>query len=328
MRLFRVAALAAASLFATASLAAPALAQTAPYPDKPIRMIVPYVAGGATDALARLFAAKMQEQMKVAIIVENRPGAGGNVGTDAVAKAAPDGYTLLFNINGHAISPSIYKSQPFDADKDFARVTQLVSTSTVIVVNPKVPAKTFPELVALAKAKPGVLNYGNTGIGNSLHLIMELLKAENGMDIQMVPFRGDAPLFQSLLAGDLEVALVPTSAAKSHIESGAVRALGISTLQRSPTLPDVPTIAEQGMPGFQYTGWMGIFAPAKTPRPIIDRLYREAKAAVDAPEMKKRLEALEVTPVASTPEEFDKMYFADRERFAKVVRDAKIPQID
>ncbi len=330
MRLFRVAALAAASLVATATFAA---AQNTPnpatpYPDRPIRMIVPYVAGGATDALARLFSAKMQEQMKVAIIVENRPGAGGNVGTDAVAKAAPDGYTLLFNINGHAISPSIYKSQPFDADKDFARVTQLVSTSTVIVVNPKVPARTFQDLIALAKARPGVLNYGNTGIGNSLHLIMELLKAENGMDIQMVPFRGDAPLFQALLSGDIEVALVPTSAAKSHIESGAVRALGISTIQRSPTLPDVATIAEQGMPGFEYTGWMGLFAPAKTPRPIIDRLYREARAAIDAPDMQKRLEALEVTPVGSTPEAFDKMYFADRARFAKVVRDAKIPQID
>ncbi|MDH7796545.1 MULTISPECIES: tripartite tricarboxylate transporter substrate binding protein [unclassified Beijerinckia] len=309
-----------------AAMAGAAVAQT--FPDRPIRMIVPYVAGGATDASARLFAAKLQEQMKVAVIIENRAGAGGNVGSDAVAKAAPDGYTILFNINGQAISPSIYKSLPFDADKDFIRVTQLVATSTVIVVHPKVPAKNLQELVALAKAKPGVLNYGSTGIGNSLHLTMELLKKETGTDIQMVPFRGDAPLFQSLLTGDIEIALVPTSATKPHIESGAVRAIGITTAQRTPSMPDVPTIAEQGLPNFIVAGWMGLFLPAKTPRAIVDRYWREAKTTLEAPDMKERLATMELQPVGNTPEEFDKVYFDDRARFARVIKEANIPQQD
>ncbi|MDF2120563.1 tripartite tricarboxylate transporter substrate binding protein [Roseiarcaceae bacterium H3SJ34-1] len=295
------------------------------FPNKPIRMIVPYVAGGATDALARLFAAKFQSQMKVAVIIENRAGAGGNIGTDAVAKSAPDGYTVLFNINGQAISPSIYKSLPFDADRDFIRVTQLVSTSTVVVVNPKVPARNLKELVALAKSKPGVLNYGSTGIGNSLHLSMELLKRETGTDIQMVPFRGDAPLFQSLLTGDIEIALVPTSAAKPQIEAGSVAAIGITTAKRSPTLPDVPTIAEQGLPDFIVSGWMGLFLPAGTPHDIVERYWLETRSAIEAPDMLERLAAMELQPVGSSPQEFDAVYFADRERFAKVIKEANIP---
>ena len=295
------------------------------FPNKPIRMIVPYVAGGATDALARLFAAKFQSQMKVAVIIENRAGAGGNIGADAVAKSAPDGYTVLFNINGQAISPSIYKSLPFNADRDFIRVTQLVSTSTVVVVNPKVPARTLKELVALAKSKPGVLNYGSTGIGNSLHLSMELLKRETGTDIQMVPFRGDAPLFQSLLTGDIEIALVPTSAAKPQMEAGSVRAIGITTAKRSPTLPDVPTIAEQGLPNFIVSGWMGLFLPAGTPREIVERYWRESRSALEAPDMRERLATMELQPVGSSPEEFDAVYLADRARFAKVIKEANIP---
>jgi tripartite-type tricarboxylate transporter receptor subunit TctC len=295
------------------------------FPTKPIRMIVPYVAGGATDALARLFAAKFQGQMKVAVIIENRAGAGGNIGTDAVAKSAPDGYTVLFNINGQAISPSIYKSLPFDADRDFIRVTQLVSTSTVVVVNPKVPARNLQELVALAKSKPGVLNYGSTGIGNSLHLSMELLKRETGTDIQMVPFRGDAPLFQSLLTGDIEIALVPTSAAKPQIEAGSVVAIGITTAKRSPTLPDVPTIAEQGLPDFIVSGWMGLFLPAGTPKDIVERYWLETRSAIEAPDMLERLATMELQPVGSSPQEFDAVYYADRARFAKVIKEANIP---
>jgi tripartite-type tricarboxylate transporter receptor subunit TctC len=307
-----------------AALAGPACAQQ-DFPNKPIRMIVPYVAGGATDALARLFAAKFQGQMKVAVIIENRAGAGGNIGTDAVAKSAPDGYTVLFNINGQAISPSIYKSLPFDADRDFIRVTQLVSTSTVVVVNPKVPARNLQELVALAKLKPGVLNYGSTGIGNSLHLSMELLKRETGTDIQMVPFRGDAPLFQSLLTGDIEIALVPTSAAKPQIEAGSVAAIGITTAKRSPTLPDVPTIAEQGLPDFIVSGWMGLFLPTGTPKDIVERYWLETRSAIEAPDMVERLATMELQPVGSSPREFDAVYYADRERFAKVIKEANIP---
>ena len=306
------------------ALAGPAAAQQ-DFPNRPIRMIVPYVAGGATDALARIFAAKFQNQMKVAVVIENRAGAGGNIGTDAVAKSAPDGYTILFNINGQAISPSIYKSLPFDADRDFIRVTQLVSTSTVVVVNPKVPARNLKELVALAKSKPGVLNYGSTGIGNSLHLSMELLKRETGTDIQMVPFRGDAPLFQSLLTGDIEIALVPTSAAKPQIEAGAVVPIGITTAKRSPTLPNVPTIAEQGLPDFIVAGWMGLFLPTGTPNDIVERYWLETRSAIETPDMQERLATMELQPVGSAPKEFDAVYFADRERFARIIKEANIP---
>jgi len=306
------------------ALAGPAAAQQ-DFPNRPIRMIVPYVAGGATDALARIFAAKFQNQMKVAVVIENRAGAGGNIGTDAVAKSAPDGYTILFNINGQAISPSIYKSLPFDADRDFIRVTQLVSTSTVVVVNPKVPARNLKELVALAKSKPGVLNYGSTGIGNSLHLSMELLKRETGTDIQMVPFRGDAPLFQSLLTGDIEIALVPTSAAKPQIEAGAVVPIGITTAKRSPTLPNVPTIAEQGLPDFIVAGWMGLFLPTGTPNDIVERYWLETRSAIETPDMQERLATMELQPVGSAPKDFDAVYFADRERFARIIKEANIP---
>jgi len=295
------------------------------WPKQTIKVIVPYPAGGATDAIARLFAAKYQEQMGVPVVVENRSGAGGNIGADAAAKSAPDGYTVLFNINGMAIAPAIYRKLAYDADNDFIRVTQLVATSTVLVVNPGVPAHSFQELVTLAKSKPGVLNYGSTGVGNSLHLTVELIKRQTGMAIQMVPFTGDAPLFHALIRGDIEIALVPTSATKEHIRSGAVRALGVSTPQRIPSFPDLPTIAEQNVPGFEMRGWMGLFVPKGTARDIIDRFYRETTVALAAAGFQQRLLALELEPVGSTPEQFDEVYRADRERFARIIKEAGIP---
>ena len=310
-----------------AIIAAPAFAQ-AQWPSKPITMVVPYLAGGATDALARIVAAKLQDQLKVSVLVENKGGAGGNLGTGIVAKSPPDGYTILFNINGHAIAPAIYKQLNYDADKDFLRITQLVRTASVFVIDPKLPAKSFQEFVALAKANPGKFNYGSTGVGNSLHLTMELLKKETGMAIEMVPFRGDAPLFTSMFSSELQCAVVPMISGKPHIDSGAVRALGVTTINRVASLPDVPTIAEQGLPGFELGGWMGLFAPAGTPRPIVDRLYRESKAAIEAADLKPRLANLALEPVGSSPEEFDKIYFADREKFVRVVRDAKVPLQD
>ena len=305
-----------------------ALAQSAAWPTKPVTMVVPYLAGGATDVLARLVAAKLQEQMKVSVIVENKGGAGGNLGANAVAKSAPDGYTILFNINGHAIAPAIYKSLSYDADKDFERVTQLVSTASVLVVDPKLPVKSFQEFVALARANPNKFNYGSTGVGNSLHLTMELLKKETGTDIEMVPFRGDAPLFSAMMGGELQVAVVPMISARPHIDSGAVRAIGVTTARRVAALPDVPTIAEQGLPGFELGGWMGLFVPAGTPKPIIERLYQESKRAIESPDLAPRLANLALTPVGSTPAEFDAVFRADVEKFTRIIRDAKIPLQD
>ncbi len=303
-------------------------AQAQTWPAGTIKMVVPYAAGGATDALARLIAGKLQDQMNTPVIVDNRAGAGGNLGANAVAKAPPDGYTILFNINGHAISPAIYKSLPYDADKDFVRVTQLVSTTSVMVVLPSLPVKTLPELIAYAKANPGKLNYGSTGIGNSLHLTMEMVKHETGMDIQMVPFRGDAPLFSAMFAGEVQAAIVPLITAKAHIDAGALRAIAVTTAKRAGSLPNVPPIAEQGVSGFDVPGWMGLFAPAGTPRPIVERLWRESQKALAAPDVGPVLENLALEPVGSSPEEFDKRYFSDRAKFQQVVRDANIPLQD
>ncbi len=294
------------------------------WPNRVVKVVVPYPAGGATDSIARLVAAKLQQQLGQNFIIENKGGAGGNIGADAVAKAAPDGYTILFNINGHAIAPAIYAKLSYSPDDDFIRVTQIAATSTVLVVNPQVPAQNFQELVALAKSKPGVLNYGSTGIGNSLHLTMELIKQLTGTDIQMVPFQGDGQLFQSLFRNDLQVALVPSSITKPHIEAGALRALGITTLKRSPTLPNVPTLDEAGLKGFENRGWMGLFLPKGTPQDIVDKLAREMKKGVESADMKERFAENELEPIGSTPEEFEKVYRADRVKFEKIVKDAKI----
>ena len=294
------------------------------WPNRPIRILVPYAAGGAMDVLARLLAAKLQEQMGTPVIVENRSGAGGNIGADAVAKAAPDGYTILFNINGHAIAPAIYKSLPFNPDKDFLPITQLFSTATAFVVLPSLPVKSFQEFVALAKSRPGDLNYGSTGVGNSLHLTMELLMRETGMKMTMVPFRGDAPLFQGFMSNDVQAAVVPTVAAKQQMDAGIIRILGVSSTQRMAGLPDIPTIREQGLPNFESTGWMALFAPAGTPRPIIERLASEARTAVMAPDMAPRFLNFGVDPVAQGPEALDALYKADRIKFEKIVKEANI----
>jgi len=295
------------------------------YPSKPVRIIVPFAAGGAVDALARLIGAKLQDGLGQPVVVENRAGAGGNTGADAVAKAAPDGYTILQNTNGQAISPAIYRSLPFDALKDFAPVTQLVTTSTILVANPKLPAKSLKELIALARTKPGGLNYGMTGVGNSLHLTMEMLKRAAGIDIQAVPYRGDAPLNTALIAGEIDVAIVPLATIIPHIEAGSIRALAVNSAARSALLPNVPTVSEEAIPGFEASGWQGYFAPAKTPREIIALIQRETAKVLATPDTIERLKAMGNEPVGSTPEAFEARFKADVERFATIVKEARIP---
>ncbi len=302
----------------------PVAASAQNWPSRPIRVIVPYAAGGATDVFARLVAGKLQEQLGTPVVVENRAGAGGNIGADAVAKAAPDGYTVLFNINGHAIAPAIYKSLPFDPDKDFAPITQLVSTATTFVVLPTLPVKNFQDFVALAKARPGALNYGSTGVGNSLHLTMELLMRDTGVVMTQVPFRGDAPMLQAFMTSDIQAAVIPTAAAKPQIDAGVVRALGVTSAKRVRALPDVPTLAEQGLPDFAVNGWMGLFAPAATPRPIIERLALEARTAMLAPDMGPRLTSFGIEAVVEGPDAMDALYKADRAKFQRIVKEANI----
>jgi tripartite-type tricarboxylate transporter receptor subunit TctC len=304
----------------------PAHAQS--YPTKPIRLVVPYAAGGAVDVVARLIGAKLQEALGQPVIVENRAGAGGNAGADQVAKAPPDGYTILQNTNGQAISPALYRNLPFDTAKDFIPVTQLVGTFTVLVANPKVPARSLKDLIALAKAKPGTLNYGMTGVGNSLHLTMEMLKRAAGIDIQAIPYRGDALLNPALIAGEVDVAIVPIATAVPLIEGGQLRALAINSAKRSPVLPDVPTVSEDAIPGFEVSGWQGYFVPAKTPRDIVALIARETAKILAARDVADRLRAMGNEPAGSTPEEFEAKFKADLAKFARVVKEAQIPSQD
>ena len=275
-----------------------------PYPSKPIRVVVPFAAGGAVDALARIIGAKFQDNVGQPVVIENRAGAGGTTGANDVAKSVPDGYTILQNTNGQAISPAIYKTLPFDTLRDFIPVTQLVATSTVLVANPKLPVRNLKELIVLAKANPGKLNYGMTGVGNSLHLTMEMLKRAAGIDIQPIPYRGDALMNPALIAGEVDVAIVPIGTIVPLIKGGQLRALAVNSAKRSPVLPDVPTVAEDAIPGFEASGWQGWFVPAKTPPGIVDAIYRETAKIIRDPEMQRRLRAMGNEPVGSTPDEF------------------------
>jgi tripartite-type tricarboxylate transporter receptor subunit TctC len=303
-----------------------ALAQT--YPNKPVRIFVPFVAGGAVDALARMMGAKISETLGQPVIIENRPGAAGNIAADAVAKAPPDGYTILQNTNGQAISPAIYRSLPFDVVKDFIPVTQIVASQLVLVASPKLNATSVAELIALAKAKPGSLNYGMTGVGNPLHLTMEMFKTAAGVDIQAVPYKGDAGIFPALITGEIQVAVVPMATSLGHVQGGTVRALAIGGAKRSAALPNVPTVAESGLPGFESTSWQGWFVPASTPREVVAIIQRAAAKALTAPDLLERLRVTGNEPVGSTPEEFEARFKADLAKFAKIVKEAHIPAQD
>jgi tripartite-type tricarboxylate transporter receptor subunit TctC len=298
------------------------------YPNKPIRIIVPFVAGGAVDTLARMMGAKLSESLGQPVIVENRPGAGGNVAADAVAKSPPDGYTILQNTNGQAISPAIYRSLPFDVVKDFVPVTQLVASQLVLAGSPKLAATSVQELIALARAKPGSLNYGMTGVGNPLHLTMEMFKTMAGIDIQPVPYKGDAAIFPALITGEIQVAIVPMATTLPQVAAGTLRALAVAGGKRAAALPDVPTVAESGLVGFESSSWQGWFVPAGTPREIVAIIQRSAKAALAAPDMLERLRVTGNEAVGSAPEEFEQRFKTDLAKFAKIVREAHIPVQD
>ncbi|MFL6933808.1 MAG: Bug family tripartite tricarboxylate transporter substrate binding protein [Xanthobacteraceae bacterium] len=293
------------------------------YPHRALRLIVPFAAGGAVDILARLIAGKLSDQLGQTIVVENKPGAGGTLAADMVAKSAPDGYTILQNTNGAAIAPALYKSLPFDAN-DLAPVTQLVASNLILVASPKSGITSVQDLIARAKAEPGKLNYGSSGVGNPLHLTMEMIKHATGTDIVAVPFRGDAQINAALIAGEVEVAVVPLATAVPLINEGRIRALGLTGAKRSPTVSDVPTIAEAGVPGFASTSWQGWFMAAETPATIVERVQQEVAKALTLPDVRPRLDAMAYEGIGSTPAEFAAFYKAEIAKFSKVVADAKI----
>jgi tripartite-type tricarboxylate transporter receptor subunit TctC len=298
------------------------------FPERPVRIIVPFAAGGAVDDFARILGAKLTASFHQPVLVENHPGAGGNLGADVVAKSAPDGTTILQTTNGQAISPALYRALPFDAVADFVPVTQLVASTLVLVAAPSLPIASTAELIALAKSRPGKMNYGSSGVGNPLHLTMEMIKLAAGIDIEPVPYRGDAQINTALMAGEVEVAVVPLATSLPLIAAGRLRALAVTSARRAAVLPDVPTIAESGVAGFASSSWQGFFVAARTPRHIVELIQRETAKALQAPDMRARLAALSYEPVGSTPAEFDAFFKSELARFIDVVKQAHIPPQD
>jgi tripartite-type tricarboxylate transporter receptor subunit TctC len=301
-----------------------ALAQ-APYPDRPVRIIVPFPAGGPADALARIVGEKLTQSLGKPFIVENKAGAGGNIGMEQGARAMADGYTLtLAPVGNLTVAPALYPKLPYDPAKDFAPITVLASVPNVLIVHPSVPAKTLADLVGLAKAKPGSLNYASAGNGSIPHLAGELFKRMAGIDIVHVPFNGVAPATNAVLAGDVQMFFAQSSAALPYLRAGKVVALGVATSKRIAAAPDLPTIAEQGFPEFEATSWYSLVAPAGTSAAVIDRLHAEIVRALREPDVRERISGLGAEPVGNSPAEFAAMQRAEAVRWTRLAKEANI----
>ena len=292
----------------------------AQYPDKQVRIIVPYPPAGTTDILARLIANKLTERLKQPFVVENRPGAGGAIGSVAVAKSPADGYTLLMGtVNSHGINTALFKTLPYDAIKDFYPVTIVGSTPNVLAVHPAVPAKNLAELIALAKAKPGSLNFGSTSQGGSPHMSGELLKAMAGVDITHIPYKGAGPMLIDLIGGQVQMGFDNLPSSIGHIRSGKIRPIAVTTLRRFPGAPEIPTMDESGLKGYEVSAWFGLLAPAGTPKAVVDSLYSNVAAILKQPGMDKQLLDLGAEPGGNTPEAYAKLIATDVEKWRKVV---------
>src|SRR3954465_10553822 len=309
------------ALSAIALCAANVSAQS--YPSKPVRLVITYPPGGNTDLVGRALAQKMSESFGQQVVVDNRGGAGGVLGTMITAQAAPDGYTIMLGTSaGMVINPLLSSRLTYDPVKDFAPVSMVVIVPQLLVVNPQLPVKNVRDLIALAKAKPGYLNAGSSGVGTPNHFGTELLKWLAGVDIVHVPYKGGAPALTDLLGGQIQMAFSSIPAVLPHIKAGRLIALGIGSAKRSPALPNIPTIAEAGVPGYEYTTWYGIFAPAKTPRPLITRLNAEIVKAVESPDIKDRVTALGGDPDPGTPEELRAYMANESAKWAKIIKAA------
>jgi len=304
----------------------PALAQSS-YPDRNIRLLFGFAPG--VDTVARLLADKLGVALGKTVIVENVTGASGHIAADRVAKASPDGYTIGMMAAGNiVVDGTLYKKLPYDPLKDLVPVTQVYGYTDVLVVNNDAPAKNVAELVALARAKPGQLTYGHSGIGTSLHLAGELFNAMAHVDVQQVPFRGSTLVITDVIGGRITMSFIPPTGTLSIILEGKVRALAVTSLKRVPFLPDVPTMDESGFPGFDVTTWWGMFAPAGTPAAVIERLNRETVKIMVSPDMRDKLQALGLVPLSNTPAEFAQIIKAEAPFWARLIKDAGIKQID
>ncbi len=301
------------------------LAHGQAYPNKSIKLIVPYSAGGSSDLSARLLADGLAAQFKYQVVVENHPGAAGNIGTRLVAAAKPDGYTLLLGYDGTmVINPWVYPSAGFDTLKDFVPVSKIADSTLLLVANNSLPVKDVKEMVALAKAKPGTLDYATTGVGSTPHVAGEMMNQQYGIDLRHIPFAGGAPAMTALMGGHLKMVYTAVGTAYPFVTSGKVKALGVSAPKRSAALPDVPTFTEAGVPGFDLNSWFGVLAPAGTPKQIVDQLQGAIKAVVETPSYRDRYVAAGLDPVGNTSEQFGTQIRADLTRWEAIVKKAKI----
>jgi tripartite-type tricarboxylate transporter receptor subunit TctC len=318
VKTFRVAIFAAATLHA-----ASAAAQS--YPSKPIRLMVPFPPGGSTDIVARIVAQKLGTQLGQQLVIENRGGAGGTLGTAVVAKAPADGYTLVVGTTStHVVAPAVYQKLDYDPVKDFAPISLMAVTPYLLVVNPSVPANTVKDLVALMKQQPGKMNYASAGVGSTTHLAMEMLKGASGTYALHIPYNGNGPAGTAVVAGQVEILFGSLPALLPHAKSGRVRALAVGTPMRSASLAEVPTVAESGYPGFDASLWLALMAPAGTPAPVIERLNREIIIAVSSKDTAETLDKNGAEPITSTPAQLAAMIRDGVAKYAKVVKDANI----
>jgi len=325
--LISFASIGAAYAQATATGSRPALSpsQGQAYPNRPLRAIVPIAPGGGTDTMGRLVTTRLSEVLGQQIVVDNRAGGGGTIGVSIAAHAQPDGYTLLFgSISSHAVGPAMYKKLPYDHIKDFAPVSLVGTVPNVLVVHPSLPVKSVSELINYAKANPGKINYGSAGIGSPPHLSMELLKSMAGINIVHVPYKGAGPALAELLGGQTQVMCTSLAGQLPHIKAGRVRALAVTTAKRNPQVPDVPTMIEAGVPGYEVTIWYAVFFPAGAPKAVIARLNSELVKILNGSDMKERMAQIGVDPAPSTPEELAAFVKAETIKYIKVAQDAGV----
>ncbi|MBK5570491.1 Bug family tripartite tricarboxylate transporter substrate binding protein [Ensifer sp. 2YAB10] len=295
------------------------------FPDRPITMVVPFAAGGSTDVVARIVAQKMSEDLGEQVIVQNVAGAGGNLGAANVARADPDGYTILMGtVATHALNPLILKTKPYDPEKDFAPISLLVVVPNVLVVNPELPAKNVEELLALLKAKPDEYSYASSGNGTPLHLSGELFKKMAGVSMQHIPYKGAGPALNDVIGNQVPIMFDNLPSSSGHIKAGTLRALAVTTAERAPSFPDVPTVAEAGIPGYETYTWNALFAPANTPQPVVARLNEAANRAMKDPAVIERMKEFSAKIVGSTPEELGTHVSAELAKWTPVVRDANV----
>jgi tripartite-type tricarboxylate transporter receptor subunit TctC len=311
-----------ATLFAATLLAGAAFGQA--YPSKPLRFVVPFTAGSGTDIMARTIGDAMARSMGQPIVIDNKPGAGGTIGAAQVAKSEPDGYTILIHSSGHALNPAIYPQLPYDTVKDLTGVTPLAALPNVMVVSPQKGWKTVADAVAAAKARPGQLNYASAGVGSATHLNAEKFKLQAGIDAVHVPFKGTPEALSDVIGGRNDWFFAPLSSALPLIKDGKLQALAVSTGQRSPALPDVPTTIEAGVPGSDYTFWVGMIVPAATPAPVIKKLHEEVLKALANPEVKERLTKLGAEPMPMLPDQFNAYIRTEMESAAKIAKAASL----